>query len=114
MNQTKTMRKQARQGDVFIERVSSAPQKNLQSKRREGGRLILAAGEVTGHHHAISDEHVDLHETAEEAGVNYLEVQQAMAALSHEEHATINIPEGTYKVTIQNEYTPQAIRKTQD
>lgn len=43
---------QYRQGDVIIERVSALP-KGLQVVPRDGGRVILAYGEVTGHAHAF-------------------------------------------------------------
>ena len=44
-----------RQGDVLIVTVSRLP-KLLEPVAREGGHVILAHGEVTGHAHAIKDE----------------------------------------------------------
>lgn len=102
-----------RQGDVLIQRVPSLPSK-LTPVARERGRVILAHGEVTGHAHAITDEHVDLFTTADEAGVTYLEVRDAMAALHHDEHSTIELPPGNYRVTRQREFTPEAIRPVAD
>lgn len=78
---------------------------------RDGGRVVLAYGEVTGHAHAISDADVDM---VTESGVTYLEVRAAMAALTHDEHATIQVPRGTYVVRRQREYTPEAIRNVAD
>lgn len=43
-----------RQGDVIIERIDALP-KNIKPVAREGGRVILAHGEVTGHAHAIAE-----------------------------------------------------------
>jgi hypothetical protein len=43
--------KQYRQGDVLIERVSKIP--SSAKKQKSGPRVILALGEVTGHHHSF-------------------------------------------------------------
>lgn len=43
-----------RQGDVLIERVDSFPA-NLTKVARDGDRVILAYGEVTGHAHFFGD-----------------------------------------------------------
>lgn len=102
-----------RQGDVLIERIDSMPI-NCKPVKRDNGRVILAYGEVTGHAHAITDEHVDLFETAAEAGVTFMEVKEALAALKHDEHDTIALPAGTYRVSIQKEYVARAIQNTRD
>lgn len=108
-----------RQGDVLIERVESLPS-NLTPVSRENGRVVLAHGEVTGHAHAIVDKHVwqfaSPSENAEPglAGVRYLEVRDAVAALKHEEHSTIDLTPGKYRVTRQREYSPEALRNVAD
>jgi hypothetical protein len=43
---------QFRQGDVYLRRVEALP-KELREIPRDGGRIILAYGELTGHAHAI-------------------------------------------------------------
>ena len=104
----------ARQGDVLIERIDALPA-NRKKLKREHGRVVLAHGEVTGHHHSLIDEHVDLFETADEAGVTYLEVREAMAALTHQEHSTIVLDPGVYRVTRQREYVaPDIARNVAD
>ena len=105
--------KHYRQGDVLIERVGALP-KNRRKVARESGRVVLAHGEVTGHHHSLTDEHVDLFETADESGVTYLEVREAMAAHTHQEHATVELDPGIYRITRQREYSPEAIRNVRD
>lgn len=102
-----------RQGDVLIERIDSLPKKRTKVAR-ESGRVILAHGEMTGHAHAISDAHCDLFSSPADAGVTFLEVREAMAALKHDEHATIALPPGNYRVTRQREYTPEAIVNVRD
>jgi hypothetical protein len=47
-------------------------------------------------------------------GTLYLRVKSAAAALIHQEHATLQIPKGDYKVWRQREYTPQEIRIIRD
>ncbi len=103
--------KHYRQGDVLIERISKMPT-GLKKLAREKNEIVLAHGEATGHHHAIADEHCDLFQG--DSGVTFLEVREAMAALTHEEHAKIELEPGVYRVTRQREYTPQAIRNVQD
>ena len=103
-----------RQGDVLITRIAALP-KSATKLAREHNRVILAHGEVTGHHHSFCEETVDLYAPAvPEAGVTYLEVRAAMAMLTHQEHATIRVAPGTYKVTRQREYSPEAIRNVAD
>lgn len=46
---------QFRQGDVLIERIAKLP-KELKAADPIQGKTILAYGEVTGHHHAFSED----------------------------------------------------------
>lgn len=102
-----------RQGDVLIERIDSLPAQ-LKPVARENGRVILAHGEVTGHAHAIADKHAYLHTSDLHPDVTFLEVQDAVAALNHDEHSTIELPPGNYRVVRQREYSPEAIRPVAD
>lgn len=104
-------KKQYRQGDVLIERVDNIDKKQVMA--REDGRVILAHGEVTGHAHAITDKNVTQFST-DESGVTEMEIKKAMALLKHEEHGTIKIPSGNYRVIRQREYSPEAIRNVAD
>jgi hypothetical protein len=96
-----------RQGDVL---VMSAP-KQLKAKagavvpRSADGRVILAAGEVTGHHHAIAERGCELR-TLPDTDDRFLSIMAASGCeLVHEEHDTIVLPPGEYVVRIQREYT---------
>lgn len=86
---------------------------------REGGRVILAHGEVTGHAHAIVSKVATLYESeaqSEEAlrlGTRILKAVRSVA-LTHEEHSTINIPSGTWGVRIQRQYEAGAFRRVED
>lgn len=91
-----------RQGDVLLVKVDGLPE-NVAPVSCDG-RIVLAFGEVTGHAHALSNAHASLYTRQ---GERYLEAKPG-AQLVHEEHATINLPEGFYKVVQQREYVPQS------
>ena len=95
-----------------MESVNSIP--SSATKQERNGPIILAYGEATGHHHAIHDEFVDLLTDELAGGVTYIEVRVAMAALTHQEHATIAIPKGKYLKIQQRQYTPEAIIRVVD
>lgn len=92
--------KQARQGDVFIERVKSIPEGAVPAKRVNGA-WVLAEGEATGHAHTIKQDYGELFE---KDGTLYLKVD-APAPLKHQEHKTVTIPAGVYRVTRQREWS---------
>ncbi|HST13871.1 MAG TPA: hypothetical protein VLJ44_03340 [Gaiellaceae bacterium] len=94
-----------RQGDVLLVPVSEAPASQPVPRRQ--GRLVLATGELSGHAHAVADEHAEL-VTAEGASQLYLLVHGEPATLSHEEHTPLIVPPGTYRVVRQREYDPVA------
>lgn len=110
---------QYRQGDVLIEKIAQLPQ-GFQEEPRDKGRVILAYGEVTSHAHAIKARKVVKSPYRQETALNApiqvseLEIQQALAALEHEEHATITLERGSYRVIRQREYSPEAIRNVID
>ena len=106
----KSQKTQYRQGDVLIERVASIP-KTTTPVPTENGRIILAHGEVTGHSHSLAECDGTL---TQESGITYLEIKTALAMLTHQEHGTVEIPKGTYRVTRQREYSPEAIRNVVD
>lgn len=103
---------------------------------REHGRITLAHGEVTGHHHTIyADAETDLIPDAEffeePHGRRVLLVQHP-CVLRHQEHAPIALDPaspiqarqgdvlltpigiGAWEVTRQREYSPEAIRNVAD
>jgi len=88
-----------RHGDVLIGSVAELPRG---AKSRDG--VTLAYGEVTGHSHRIADP--SKAETFMHAGQLYLRVTSESAKLIHEEHNTIVLPQGIYRVWQQREYEP--------
>lgn len=99
-----------RQGDVLIERVAKLPS-GLKRQKAENGRIILAHGEATGHHHSLDVDAADLWKT--EGGEQFLTVKTE-TAVTHQEHAPVSLPPGDYRVRRQREYTPEAIRNVAD
>lgn len=99
-----------RQGDVLVQRVGEIPA-DVTPVKRESGRIILAHGEVTGHAHAIKNRLAKFLETTQ--GERYLSLPKQVT-LDHEEHSTITLPAGNYKVIRQREYHPEEIRNVAD
>jgi hypothetical protein len=117
----KTM-KQYRQGDVLIESVAEIP--STAQKQEPSRRVILAQGEATGHHHVLETaDPADWWKPGEIATANdksaalagelFLSLPTG-ATVTHEEHSTINLPPGVYRVIRQREYSPEAIRMVAD
>ncbi len=102
-----------RQGDVLIVPITAMPEK-LMPVAREGGRVILAHGELTGHAHAIKDERAALFRDPKLAAVFMRVSGDAPVALEHDEHDTIHLPAGDYQIIRQREYSPRAIRNVAD
>jgi hypothetical protein len=100
---------QLRQGDVFVERVQR-PKGKLEKQPQEGGRVVLAHGEVTGHAHAVSGTSAVLYALA---GVMYLRVLQRTKLL-HEEHDPVELKPGWHRITRQREYAPEAPHSVAD
>ena len=101
------MGKQYRHGDVLIEEAQSLPK-----VRERLPHAILAHGEVTGHcHRVLESEQADLYATSD--GL-YLHVRGSAVSVVHEEHATITLTNGYYRVWRQREYSPQEIRVVRD
>lgn len=136
MKTTKTL-KHYRQGDVLLIAVTAAALVNAKAAPREGGRVVLAHGETTGHAHAINEAGVELlvlddraemgrvarelleslgykTEIRDEEVVGFLELT-ADVTVVHEEHATIPLDKGeTFLVVRQRQYTPERIEQVAD
>lgn len=110
-------RQPIRQGDVLLVPMSEKdiPEQHNEVPRN-GDRVILAYGEVTGHAHSIIDDEVRLvtSEQAEQLRTWLLVETDAPVELVHDEHATVMVPPGAYEVRRQQEYAPEAIRQVAD
>jgi hypothetical protein len=103
-----------RQGDVLIVAVEEIPDRTKMVRRSKSGRIILAHGEVTGHAHAIAEPKDRAQLREDDDGNRFLQVLAPSVALVHQEHATIDLPAGDYRITRQREYTPKAIVRVAD
>lgn len=119
--------KQWRQGDVFIEQVTESVEGR---KRVDGadGNVVLALGEVTGHSHRIESPHAALYLEQATTVVpdsvllglggglipdRLLQLDKP-ATVVHEEHGSIALDAGTYRIRIQREYSPAELRNVAD
>lgn len=96
-----------RQGDVFIAPISSIPK---EGKLRQSG--VLVEGELTGHSHRVAD--LRRAEVLEAGDDLFLRVLADSVKIIHQEHGTIELPHGAYRVWGQREYSPEAIRIVRD
>jgi hypothetical protein len=101
-----------RQGDVLLVEVARRPS-DVRPVPREHGRLVLAQGEATGHAHVVTDAAAEL-VSREQADELYLLVYGDDVVLEHEEHDTIPLPRGSYRVMRQREYAPESVRFVAD
>ncbi len=92
---------------IRADRSHSAKSKRI---KPESGRLILARGEATGHHHSVIEDDAELIQEGE----RMLLCVTRETELRHQEHGAIVVPPGVYEVTRQREYSPEAIRNVQD
>lgn len=96
-----------RQGDILFEKVQSLSKVLAVSKNIvEDG--VVATGEVTGHTHRI--EGGTLYRRGRSMGVRVPD----RAKVVHEEHDTIELPKGSYRVKGQREFNPEKNRRVAD
>jgi hypothetical protein len=98
---------QARQGDIFFERVAKLPSKGLKKKTDS----ILAHGEITGHCHKITTAISDCESYVDEQGDIYIRSDKEIA-VGHDEHTTVTLPANEWIcVSRQREYDPLAANR---
>ncbi len=110
------------QGDIVIERVEDRRMAGTPVERDADGAVVLARGEVTGHRHAFYAGNVAMfrddalaRDIPAELYVGHIRVRGEGAELRHEEHETITLPKGTYRVRRQREFDSlEAARVVED
>lgn len=97
-----------RQGDLVFTRISDATVINGKKEKS----FVLARGEHTNHCHTLTKEAI-IERLTDNSIV--FEVNQ-ITPLTHEEHKTIEIPPGKYKMHFERSYDPflKQIRQTLD
>ncbi len=93
-----------RQGDVLI--IEATLDKRL---AKAAPNKVLVYGEATGHSHRVQGD-ADVLDTP----TGKIIEARAPFRVVHEEHATIEIPEGAYRVIRQREYDEEQIRYVAD
>ena len=114
-----------RQGDVLIVPIEGEIPADIPEAAREGGRVVLAHGEVTGHAHAIADAGATLYRdpapkphgalfsdpklnalflNTPQLNEAFMRVDAPNALLEHEEHTFHEISRGNKVVVRQREY----------
>ncbi len=89
------------QGDVIIESIEAIPAEAKKGKLK-AGNIILAEGETTGHAHRITEvAGVTFREGAD--GMFYLQNREKLS-VTHEEHNTVSVPPGIWRVRKVQEY----------
>lgn len=95
-----------RQGDLLFVRVASIP---TDATRVPDG--VIARGEASGHAHRLRAGRGRMLMLA--AGVAYIRARYR-AQVDHEEHGTVTLPAGDYRVVRQREYEPAGWRQVAD
>ena len=118
------MKQKYQQGDVLLVAVTKRVESDIRSECKietggdKDGKVILALGEATGHHHRFELNKLDpgvtistLHERYGRYGgrgyrdnVTYYLVEGGPATLYHEEHNPLTVPPGLYRRSIIREY----------
>ena len=95
-----------RHGDLMIKRVDLIP-----SDAKQTDNMTLALGEATGHHHTLQG-NCQVYQQGETKFVK----AESDTVLTHQEHDTVKIENGLYKVDIEQEYDPfeKIIQKVRD
>lgn len=103
-------RKLIRQGDVLL--IPAKPRDGLKPHTDS----TLAHGEATGHHHTVIDGEVLVDEQGRlfvRAG-EATELRHATEAGTKADHDWLKIPAGLWEVRIEEEYTPEGLRRVED
>ena len=109
------------QGDIILELVGKAKPRNPINIDPDKA-VVLARGEVTGHRHRFTgDSGVVMFRDDAMARdmesilyIGHVSIPEGGAALKHEEHGTIDLPAGTYRVRRQREWTAASSRLVAD
>jgi hypothetical protein len=106
-----TKTKGFRQGDVLVIPVGAIPA-SAKPVDHENGRVILAHGEATGHHHSFGhNQGVTMFR--DDGGASYIQVT-APTNLVHQEHTALQATPGTYEVRRQRTYVSGLVRRVAD
>jgi hypothetical protein len=100
------------QGDLCVEPVANVALDRARAvPPARDGAVVLAEGETTGHRHAFYSGKVALfrddalaRDLPPDLYIGHLWIGDDTAELRHEEHDTITLPKGLYRIRRQREY----------
>lgn len=96
-----------RQGDVLIVEMDKLPENKMLKRIPDG---VLLYGEATGHAHRVVGAGV----FDNNRGERIIMAPMGPFKVVHEEHDTIEIPEGYYRIVRQREFDEKQIRYVSD
>lgn len=108
------------QGDLLIERVEDIAPSGRILEPESTGVTVVSEGELTGHRHAIHERVVMFRDDNLARGmpsdlyVGHIRVESEHAMLRHEEHHTIALTPGTYRVRRQRQVEPFDVEIVKD
>ena len=102
-----------RQGDILVRPRDSAIRRGM-PVAPEAGRIVLAHGEATGHHHSIALSSRVAMFREDGGGGLALAVQDEPALLEHQEHAALTIAPGVHDVIRQRSYSGGLVQRVAD
>ena len=92
-----------RHGDVGITPINKLPSELAQ--KYKGNSFVLAYGEQTGHKHLLTmSPHAFVEVLENSQNQSFLKIWGGVGTLTHEEHKTITIQPGIYKINTEREY----------
>ena len=100
---------QLQQGDVWFEKISKEPKKKTKCEIKKRG-WVMAEGEQHGHAHRIEEtkqaEMFEYFDDELQEKCLLLRILKNQTEVKHEEHKSIFLDKGLYKVGQINEYDP--------
>jgi hypothetical protein len=103
------------QGDILVERVDDAPVSGQILNAPDAVAVVVAEGELTGHHHKVLGcvtlyrDDALARDIPDNLYIGHLQVAGPGARLEHDEHAPITLTPGTYRVRRQRHLEPSDI-----
>ena len=103
------------QGDILVERVDDALVSGQILHTADHGAVVVAEGELSGHHHKLFGcvtlyrDDALARDIPDNLYIGHLQVKGPSARLEHEEHAPINLEQGTYRVRRQRHLEPSDV-----
>jgi hypothetical protein len=103
------------QGDILVERVDDALVSGQIVHAADAGAVVVAEGELTGHHHKLFGrvtlyrDDALVHDIPDNLYIGHVQVKGPSGRLEHEEHAPINLEQGTYRVRRQRQLEPSDV-----